>query len=401
MASNEQILMSMALDNQMRTSPNGQELSKMLWANIQQDASDTKVPTQAQLRILAHSLDTANLLAFEFISDENEIISPAEILTKLQNLPAGVERDTVWSCAEDFNEMGMDVTECFDPDRDWSIPKGLKHEAFPLFNEFPLELRDKIWKHAVESNHLVEIIWQKEEQRWWASKSSQVGPPGVFATCRESREATKFVRENCGINAFGTWTNIYSDLLWMNTLQDILNRRFMNFCMNLYEVWKDPIRSNDDDIGDSEDRPLSKLPRLAVSWDMWEGMLNRGEMDDDLSVGGEEGLLRTNFTSLKEMVLVDVEDVRDQGGKLYRDDRLLVEGELLEAQPTQFLTDPTSALEKARENLKFEPGQCEVILRRLLRGNDGPGGARSEYLNRDQSFMGMVTSLLQLEEGTI
>lgn len=57
--------------------------------------------------------------------------------------------------------------------------------------------------------------------------------------------------------------------------------------------------------------------------------------------------------------------------------------------------------EKARENLKFEPGQCKISLKRLQRGNDGPGGARSEYLNRDQSFMGMITSLLQLEGGTI
>ncbi|KAF8866030.1 hypothetical protein BDZ45DRAFT_382034 [Acephala macrosclerotiorum] len=368
---------------------------KKFFANALGESSFVKVPTQAQFRTLAHSLNIHNLLDFGFISDEDESLSPAEILTKIQNLPPGPMRDGVWAVAPYFN---ISIPEGFDEDEDVDLDLDLilhpkDTQTFTLFNKLPIELRDKIWEYAAESNRLVEVIWQKREERWWASKSSQIDPPGVFAACRESREATKFVRERCGISAFGTWTNIYSDLLWINPGQDIPNMRFMNFCMDLYEVWKDPIRS-EDDIDDSEDRALSKLPRLAVNWDMLEVLLDYGELDDDLSFGGEEGLLRTNFTGLQELVLVDVEYVRDQAGKLYKDDRLLVEGELLEAKPTEFLTDPTRALEKARENLKFEPGQCEISLKRLQRGNDGEGGARFEYFNRDQSVMGMMATLL-------
>ncbi|KAE8451818.1 hypothetical protein EG329_002658 [Mollisiaceae sp. DMI_Dod_QoI] len=356
------------------------------FTNLREDASSIRVPTQAQLRSLAHALDTSNLMDFEFISEESESLSPAEILSKLQNA-TGEMRDLIWAFAMQFETNIDDDYQDENGDDDFissASPKETVIVTFTLFNELPYELRDKIWKHASESNRLVEIFWQIEHHRWWASKSSRFPAPGVFAACRESRDSTRALRERRFMKVFGTWTNLYSDLLWINTFHAILSRRFMNFCMDLYEVWDNP--NGDEDRDDLDGQALTKLPRLAVSWEMWEGMLERVIMGDDLSVGGEGGLLRKNFKGLKELVLVQIEEVMDQGGKLYRDERVLVEDELLDATPSESLPNPGSALERTCENLKFAPGECEVRLKRLQRGNDGVGGVRSEYIFTDPGF---------------
>lgn len=345
--------------------------------------SRTKIPTQAELRALAHSVNSHNLVDLGLIDDENENLNPAEILTKFRNA-SREKRDEIFELAAGF-EMGMNMDDDMDIDTDEDIDLATNAETqtFTLFNELPTELRAKIWRHAAETNNLIEITWKEREECWWATSYSRVSPPAVFSACRDSREATRLIREKEMMKAFGTWTNIYTDLLFLRSLNNTLPRRFMNFAMDLYEAWE----IEDDDIDEElKETVLSKLPRLAVCWNMWTRMLDN-EDGDDLTVGGQNGLLKENFPALKELVFVYVVEPDDQERRLYRDDRVLVEDELFQTEAEN------NGLKMAREDLNYEPGECEVVLKSLLRGDDGEGGVRAEYRSSNPVLFDLVSQV--------
>jgi hypothetical protein len=317
--------------------------------------SHIKIPTQEQLRDLASTLNRSNLLDLGLISDEDELLRPAELFTKLKHITAGETREKIWSLATGVKKR----------DSDEEIAE------FTIFNQLPFDLRDEIWKIAARTNNLIELTWQNLNARWWCTPFCRFSPPAVFSVCRESRESTRIIREKEFVNAFGTVVNVHNDLLFLHSVDEELNRRFMNFCMDLYES-----RGNDGEM-------MKKLPRLAISWMMWEDMLNDDDDNDDLSVHGEHGLLRENLKGLKELVLVHVMIGADQNERLYRDERVLVEEELLDVMPKNFsgfALDPEAVLKEVRDNLKYTPEECRVVFKTLLRGDDGEGGAMHEFL---------------------
>lgn len=311
-----------------------------------------KISTQSQLRKLAclrepsDQLELGLMLKTDKEDNESEdaiLLAPSDIFKRHQNV-AGANHGQV-----------LPLDSAIEPS---------PSEKFTLFTQLPFEIRDQIWKLASHTRNVIELTWQTSELRWWSTPLSPIAPPAVFSTCQESRESTKRIQEKETIVTFGTSFNLYTDLLFLHSRQHgILNRRFMNFCMGLYEVW------------DSDGEAVKRLPRLAICSNMWKDMLDGmdsdDEQEDDLSVGGKTGLLRANFIGLKELILVQV--------------MLLVEKELLDATGTHEAVDDSfdheEALSKARENLKYEANECRVIWKVLYRGEGGKEGARANFIS--------------------
>lgn len=325
------------------------------------------LPTQAQLRELARYPEEL-LGDLPEIRDGYHVAEPCSVLKTFRKIQmvVGDRRDDIWRMATNLDAYPH-LSE---------FPGRVKYDEFSIFTQLPFDLRDVIWKMASETNNVIELEWDYAVCRWWSHPARRIAPPGVFSACQESRDCTAAIREKEMVKLFGTYFNIHNDLLFLNSGLGVLNRRFMNFCMSLY-AWK----------GNSE--VTQNLPRLAISWNMWDEVLLDGD-DDDLSVGGKSGLLRANLTGLKELVLVHVLTVRNQTRCLFEDERILVEEELLDPEASidddwweslsrrhfSNILDPVNerlgryktSSERTRKNLKYGPEECKVISKVLYVG---------------------------------
>jgi 2EXR family len=73
------------------------------------------------------------------------------------------------------------------------LPDQLNQESFPLFKEFPTEIRLLIWHFASTAGRVVELQWSKQEIGFRNYTAPR--PPAVLHTCRDSRkEALKVFR---------------------------------------------------------------------------------------------------------------------------------------------------------------------------------------------------------------
>lgn len=101
------------------------------------------------------------------------------------------------------------------------------------FGRLPLELREEIWRYALKEERVVEIIWKRTENRWWAAGTNQVPAPGLFPVCKESNTVAKANVVKC----FGAFINLESDPLWVNSLKyDSWAQHFLEFADEMYNI---------------------------------------------------------------------------------------------------------------------------------------------------------------------
>jgi hypothetical protein len=136
--------------------------------------------------------------------------------------------------------------------------------TFHPFPALPYELRRKIWEYSLSTNKIIEVIYQRSLMRWWAARTSQVPIP-LFLTCHESAVVAKEMLIRC----FGTWFNLNSDTLWINSLKSTaFVDRFFLFGRHLHDIC---LGGDPEDYGDEQKRfrVLFRLKRLMITWDLW------------------------------------------------------------------------------------------------------------------------------------
>ena len=168
----------------------------------------------------------------------------------------------------------------------------------------------------------MEIIWKKGEERWWAAGTSRVDVPGLFLACKGSNKVAKSIVQKC----FGTFINLESDSLWVNSLRyEDWVEHFMDLGDILYNLGAEYLA----EVGADADTPceeelkkraLFRIKRLMVTWELWGTSLDN---EGGRMMLGRYGSFLNDFVNLEELTLVFVEYVRDEEMLLFRDDRQL------------------------------------------------------------------------------
>ncbi|KAL2064635.1 hypothetical protein VTL71DRAFT_3772 [Oculimacula yallundae] len=138
-------------------------------------------------------------------------------------------------------------------------------DSFTLFPWLPIELRLKVWEHALPGPRVIEIDWQQPSGIWVCRHESQTKPSGLLRANRESRE--KFLR-------------VYSEFLEVTTRGVVRGGG----------EGEDEGEDGDEDGDEGEDKSESAIPE-------------DDEDEDGKEDGGDEG-----------------EDVGEQDGKKEVDD---------------------------------------------------------------------------------
>jgi hypothetical protein len=267
-----------------------------------------EIPSRAQLRFLSKNLTPSDLVELDL--DEFGNVDRGDLYQSMLECE-GDTRDKLWTLA---------MEDCF------QLPNYTSTQTFKPFSRLPSELRDQIWKHALEDDRVVEIIYDRRRARWWSAKSSQTRAPSVLLACKQSYAIAKGLILKC----FGTFMNIETDVYWFNSAKAIdWPAHFENLMIDIYAAW-----GRDDDHSDEEmeNRACANIKKMMVTWDLWDAALNHSEGD---MIYGSSGQFNNTFIHLKELVLVHINYVRDRRGYLYRDCRQLRLVDLEESQDVE------------------------------------------------------------------
>lgn len=180
---------------------------------------------------------------------------------------------------------------------------------------------------------------------------------------------------------FGTWFNVECDVIWMNSLKpsDMVDR-FMLFTKQLWDA-SCFVDDDEDEEKAKRWRALGRVRRLMVTWELWEDAMQSRQRHvlfggsaegDDEVVEGELVALE----ALEEVVLIMVQDVRDQNGKLLIDDRQVTVEDAEEVWGVRNLGLMEEGKEKVERSLRSMNGGVKFDFRLIQKGDDGLGGAR-------------------------
>jgi len=317
-----------------------------------------RIPTRDQLRRAACEIHATP-------DDPLEIEEVVEELLRLR----GEYRDDVW---EEASELSVAKAPVF-------------HVEFPRFPELPFELRRKIWHHTLEEGRIVEVIYSRRKGKWWAPPLSRRPVPDILLVCKEACEMVRTVTGRC----FGTWINPSSDLLWINSLKyEDFNEHYLDLEIDLYQAQGYRTPTGD---GDNEDngsgRLLSRLSSIMITWELWEQAASQHSF-----ICGPRGNFAHNFTNLDKIIFAFVEYVRDQDSRLYMDDRKLNIEDLQKVWGPRNLRTSDEIL-PVIDRTFGDQKQHWAEIKLLLRGDDGPGGARADLSAEDRSFLSITESL--------
>jgi hypothetical protein len=149
-----------------------------------------EIPSRDQLRYLSKNLTPSDLIELDL--DKFRDVERGDLFYSMLECE-GETRDKLWTLA---------MEDCF------QVPNYTSTQTFTQFSRLPSELRDQIWKHALEDDRVVEIIYDRRRERWWSAKSSKTSAPSVLLACKQSYAIAKGLILKC----FGTFMNIETDV---------------------------------------------------------------------------------------------------------------------------------------------------------------------------------------------
>lgn len=326
-----------------------------------------KVPTRAQLRLMADEF--CRMTAEHNFGSADPHVAALESCLGLR----GQVRDQLWKEIM-FKYPTEDITT--------------STLNFTPFLKLPIELRTRIWIHSLEEFRIIEIIFESRQKKWRAAPHSQVTPPLLFVC----KEANKAVRNNMAY-CFGTWINMSSDIIWVNSLKyNTWTRYYSDFMQELLNtsMGEEPV-----DKTTFRNTAWYKVEKLMVTWELFEdAMENKYESFCCYSFSPEG--IPENLPNLKELTLVFVEYIRDSQGKLYTDERKLYIEDIEEVWGARNIKTKEEIAPMIEKNFGAER-QFNVEVKLLQRGDDGPGGARANLGPQERSFFNM-TEMLVAEE---